>query len=262
MYPELFRIPYFDFPISSFGAMLAIAFLVGLWIATKGLEEKGIDTEPLSTVFIYVMIGGIGGSKLYFAVDNWLRFGDPFLSYLLARGGITWYGGLIGGASLGAIGARLHGIDVWTLTNCAAPALAVGQALGRVGCFLVGDDYGRRTDLPWGVSFPEGAPPTTESVHPTQLYEVLWLLPVAALLWKRRNKSPFLFGEYVALNGLGRLFIEELRVNPKVALGLTEPQWIGIGLIVAGIGSWLYYRAHPRDPVVRNAGANPGRRQA
>lgn len=246
MYPELFRIPYFDFPISSFGAMLAIAFLTGLWIATKGLEERGIDTEPLSTVFIYVMIGGIGGSKLYFAVDNWIRFGEPFLSYLLARGGITWYGGLIGGAALGAIGARIHGIDVRTLTNCAAPALAIGQSLGRIGCFLVGDDYGRPSDLPWAIAFPEGAPPTLLAVHPTQLYEVLWLVPVAAFLWSRRRKSPSLFGEYIALNGLGRLFIEELRINPKVALGLTEPQWIGVGLIVAGIGGWVYYRAKAR----------------
>ncbi len=247
MYPELFRIPYFDFPISTFGIMLVIAFLVGLWIATKGLEEQGIDTEPLSTVFLYVMVGGVDGSKLYFAVDMWFREGQPFLSYLLSRGGITWYGGLIGGATLGAIGARIHGIDVWILTNCAAPACAIGQALGRVGCFLVGDDYGRASDLPWAVAFPQGAPPTFDTVHPTQLYEVLWLVPVAAFLWRRRRKSPFLFGEYIALNGFGRLFIEELRVNPKVALDLTEPQWIGIALMVAGVAGWLYYRANPRQ---------------
>jgi phosphatidylglycerol:prolipoprotein diacylglycerol transferase len=234
--------------------MLAIAFLVGLWIATKDLEERGVDTEPLSTVFIYIMIGGIGGSKLYFAVDNWIRFGDPFWSYLLARGGITWYGGLIGGASLGAIGARIHGIDVRTLLNVAAPVCAVGQALGRVGCFLVGDDYGRPTDLPWGVAFPEGAPPTSEAVHPTQLYEMMWLLPVAAFLWSRRRKSPFLFGEYVALNGLGRIFIEELRINPEVALGLTEPQWIGVALIAFGVSGWFYYRANPGEPEPGAAG--------
>jgi len=249
VYPELFRIPYFDFPISSFGAMLAIAFLVGLWITTKGLEERGLDTEPLSTVFVYVMLGGIGGSRLYFAVDMWFREGEPFRSYLLSRGGITWYGGLIGGAGLGAIGARIHGIDVRILAACAAPACAIGQAPGRIGCFLVGDDYGRASDLPWAMAFPEGAPATLVAVHPTQLYEVLWLVPVAALLWGRRRKSPFLFGEYVALNGLGRLFIEELRINPEVALGLTEPQWIGVGLIVAGVGAWLYYRANPRAPL-------------
>jgi phosphatidylglycerol:prolipoprotein diacylglycerol transferase len=114
--------------------------------------------------------------------------------------------------------------------------------MGRVGCFLVGDDYGKVTDVPWGVAFPQGMPPTNDLVHPTQLYEMAWLLPVAGLLWSRRWRSPFLFGEYAALNGLGRLVIENWRVNPKLALGMTEPQWIGIGLIVFGVGGWFYYR--------------------
>ena len=84
------------------------------------------------------------------------------------------------------------------------------------------------------------------------------MLPRAqcAFLWSRRRKSPFLFGEYIALNGLGRLFIEELRVNPEVALGLTEPQWIGVGLILAGIGGWFYYRANPEEPTTGNARAS------
>ena len=126
----------------------------------------------------------------------------------------------------------------------------MGQALGRIGCFLVGDDYGRASDVPWAVAFPEGAPPTLETVHPTQLYEFAWLLPVALLLWSRRNRSPFLFGEYIALNGLGRIVIENWRVNPEVALGLTEPQWIGVALVCLGVSSWLYFRfrapARPR----------------
>ena len=92
------------------------------------------------------------------------------------------------------------------------------------------------------MSFPRGAPPTHDPVHPTQLYEIAWLLPVAALLWKRRRESPFLFGEYVAFNGLGRLVIENWRVNPKVALGLTEPQLIGLGLIALGVGGWVYFQ--------------------
>ena len=121
----------------------------------------------------------------------------------------------------------------------------MGQALGRIGCLLVGDDYGRKTDLPWGLTFPQGSPPTLDTVHPTQLYEFFWLLLVGALLWRRRRASPFLFGEYLALNGLGRFFVEMLRVNPKVALGLTEPQWIGIGLMVLGGFGWLYFRGRP-----------------
>ncbi|MDP7571656.1 MAG: prolipoprotein diacylglyceryl transferase, partial [Myxococcota bacterium] len=162
--------------------------------------------------------------------------------FLFSRGGITFYGGLIGAILVGAWGCRRHGVPVKIFMDCCAVSTAVGQAMGRVGCFLVGDDYGKVTDVPWGVAFPQGMPPTNDLVHPTQLYEMAWLLPVAGLLWSRRWRSPFLFGEYAALNGLGRLVIENWRVNPKLALGMTEPQWIGIGLIVFGVGGWFYYR--------------------
>ncbi len=175
-----------------------------------------------------------------------MREGIPFLSLLLAREGITWYGGLLGGILVCSIGCRIHGVSIRMWSSCVCVGAAVGQALGRVGCFLVGDDYGRPTELPWGVAFPVGAPPTVIPVHPTQLYEMLWLLLVAAVLWRRRHRSPLLFGEYLAANGLGRFFIEMLRVNPKVALGMTEPQWIGLGLVVAGVSLWLYYRGKPR----------------
>jgi len=134
---------------------------------------------------------------------------------------------------------------VKTFADCTAVAGAVGQSIGRLGCFLVGDDYGRPSDAPWAMAFPDGAPPTLARVHPTQLYEIAWLMPIAGFLWWRRKKSPFLFGEYLALNGLGRLWIEKLRINPAVALGLTEPQWIGLGLITLGMGGWLYFRMRP-----------------
>ena len=183
MYPELFRIG--DFSVSTFGLMLAIAFLVGTWIGSIRMREEGLDADP-TTLLIYVMVGGIVGSKIYFAVDVWLRTGQPFAPLLFSRDGITWYGGLVGATLLGAIGCRIHGIPVKTLADCTAVSGAVGQAIGRIGCFLVGDDYGKVTDVAWGVSFPQGSPPTHNPVHPTQLYEIAWLLPVAALLWKRQ----------------------------------------------------------------------------
>ena len=242
MYPEIFTIPGTTFAISSFGVMLSLAFLTGAWIAGRRMEEEGLDPELAWTLLLYVMIGGIGGSKLYFAVDMWFREGGSFSGYLFSRGGITWYGGLIGATLVGSWGSYRHGIPVRTFANCCAISGAVGQAMGRIGCFLVGDDYGKVTDAPWGGAFPLGMPPTDVPVHPTQLYEAAWLIPVAGLLWIRRKRSPFLFGEYVALNGVGRLFIENWRVNPKMALGLTEPQWIGIGLILFGVVGWFHYR--------------------
>lgn len=241
MYPVLFTIPWLDYPISTFGVMLAIAFLTGFWITAKRMAEEGLDPEFASTLLIWAMFGGLLGSKMYYAIDVGIRTGAPFSDLFFARAGITWYGGLFGGFLACWIGARIHKISFLTLVNCAASTLAVGQSLGRIGCFLVGDDYGKPTDVPWAVAFPEGAPPTYETVHPTQLYEVAWLLPIAWLLWVRRKKSPFVFGEYLAANGLGRIIIENWRVNPEVALGMTEPQWIGVFLIIAGVSSWLFF---------------------
>ncbi len=243
MYPILFHV--FGYPISTFGLMMALGFLVSAWIVGRRLAEYGQDPELSSTILVYAMLGGVFGSKLYFALDQWLLGTMPFSDALFNRAGITWYGGLIGGTIVVAIGTRIHGIPTRIVASCVATAAPFGQACGRIGCFLVGDDYGRPSDLPWAVAFPEGAPPTLVPVHPTQLYEVVWLLIAGTILWKRRHKSPFLFGEYLAMNGFGRFFIEMLRINPKVGLGLTEPQWIGILLILSGISGWLYFRGRP-----------------
>jgi len=242
MHPELFRI--FGYSVSTFGVMMATAFLVGSWITAKRMAEEGLDPDLATTLLIYVMLGGIVGSKLYFAVDVSLREGRAFFPLLFARDGITWYGGLIGATVVGAIGCRRHGVPVKTFADCTAVAGAVGQSIGRIGCFLVGDDYGKPTDLPWGVTFPNGIQPVFDPVHPTQLYEIAWLLPVAGFLWWRRRRSPFLFGEYLALNGIGRIAIERWRVNEPL-LGLTEPQWIGAGLVIAGLAGWLYFKRNP-----------------
>ncbi len=244
MYPTLFEVG--NFSVSTFGLMVALGFLAGSQIAGKLLEEKGEDPEHATTILLYTMIGGVIGSKVYFAIDHAIRTDAEFWSLFFQRAGMTFYGGLIGGALLGYVGCKIHKIPTMIVSHAAAPAMAIGQALGRVGCFLVGDDYGKATELPWGVAFPNGAPPVNFPVHPTQLYECFWLLLVLGILWKRRHKSHFLFGEYLALNGLGRLFVEALRLNPKLALGLTQPQWIGIALIALGVSAWIYFR--PAEP--------------
>ncbi len=246
MYPILFTIPGIDYQISSFGMMMAIGFLAAYWLTVRELPSKGIDIELSSNLLLFVMIGGVLGAKLYFAIDMMFREGGDFAGYFFRRDGITWYGGLLGGIAAAAVASRFYRIDMRRLFEAGAVATAVGQSFGRIGCFLVGDDYGKASDLPWAVAFPNGAPPVLYPVHPTQLYEVAWLVPVAFVLYSRRKKSPFLFGEYMAANGFGRIFIEDLRVNPVVALGLTEPQWIGIGLMVAGVSFWIYFRNKDR----------------
>jgi len=235
----------FGVAISSFGVMLALAFLVGTWICQVRMDEEGLDGELASVFLLYIMFGGIVGSKLYFAVDVWLRKGLPFSTLLFSRDGITFYGGLIGGFLMGFLGCRIHRVPLKTFTDCMAVVLLVGQAMGRIGCFLVGDDYGKVTDLPWGIAFPKGAPPTLEPVHPTMLYEMAWLFLGAFVLWKRRRRSPSLWAEYMIGNGVGRFPIELLRVNEPVVLGLTEPQVIAVFLVLSGVALWVHYRRHP-----------------
>jgi phosphatidylglycerol:prolipoprotein diacylglycerol transferase len=243
MHPILFEI--FGFPISTFGVMMAVGFLVSAWIVSRRLREYGADPEHASTILIYAMIGGVVGSKLYFAIDESLRTGAAFLPLLLSRAGITWYGGLIGGTLLVILATRIHGLSTRMISSCVASAAPFGQACGRIGCFLVGDDYGRPTDLPWGIAFPEGAPPTLVPVHPTQLYEAAWLLLLGAFLWRRRRASPFLFGEYLVGAGIGRFVVEIWRVNTRVAHGLTEAQWIALALVTLGTLGLLYFRRRP-----------------
>jgi phosphatidylglycerol:prolipoprotein diacylglycerol transferase len=250
MYPILFEL--FGFPISTFGVMMAVGFLLSAWIVGRRLREYGADPEHASTILIYAMVGGVLGSKLYFSIDESLRTGAPFFELLLSRAGITWYGGLVGGTLAVVLGTRIHGLSTRMVASCVATAAPFGQACGRIGCFLVGDDYGRPTDLPWGVAFPEGAPPTTVPVHPTQLYEVAWLLALGAFLWQRRRTSPFLFGEYLIGAGIGRFVIEVWRVNERVALGLTEAQWIALGLVGLGALGLLYFKRRP-EPRLSNA---------
>ena len=110
---------------------------------------------------------------------------------------------------------------------------------------LLARERSNRRYLP-GIAFPEGSPPTAVPVHPTQLYEVAWLLLIGAVLWRRRKTSPFLFAEYFVLSGAGRFAVEILRVNPRIALGMSGAQWIGTGMVLLGGATWLYARRRQR----------------
>ena len=250
MYPVLFTIPGLDWPISSFGAMMATAFLIGYWISLPRMQEEGLDPEDAANLLMVIMLGGVFGAKLYYAVSFYLIHDHPFWDSMFSRGGLVFYGGLIGGGLAGYAGCKYWRVPPVPLANAACISLAVGQAIGRVGCFLVGDDYGVKTDLPWAVSFPQGLPPTIDrvtgevfSVHPTMLYETAWLSLAALFLWSRRKKSVSLMGEFLILNGIGRTVIEYWRLNARVAFGMSEAQFIGLGLVALGIALILRARA-------------------
>jgi phosphatidylglycerol---prolipoprotein diacylglyceryl transferase len=149
MYPVVFRIGTFE--VTSFGVMIALAVLTGLAIFRSELNRSHLPLEGVDAALIGVM-GGLLGAKLVWAVE--FHQEGPFLSLLLSRGGLSWFGGFLGGVGSGLWALRRRRIPLIGALAAAAPALAFGHAIGRIGCFLVGDDYGRPTDLPWGVAFP------------------------------------------------------------------------------------------------------------
>ena len=167
MYPVLFRIGGFE--ITSFGVMVALAALIGLWIFRRELAVSGLPDGAADGALMGVM-GGLAGAKLLWVAEH--AGEEPFTSLLLSRGGLSWFGGLAGGVITALVFFVVRRYPLVDTVAAATPALCIGHAIGRIGCFLVGDDYGHPTNLPWGVAFPQGLPPTTARVHPTRNLDI------------------------------------------------------------------------------------------
>jgi phosphatidylglycerol---prolipoprotein diacylglyceryl transferase len=233
MYPTLFRIGTFE--VTTFGAMLAVGALVGLWVLRGELRRSMLPESALDAAVAGV-IGGMVGAKLLWVVEH--SGEEPFFNLLLSRGGMSWFGGFAGGILAGLAVMRRRRLPKLAVLAAATPALAIGHAIGRIGCFLVGDDYGRPTDLPWGVAFPQGLPPTTVAVHPTQLYEAMALVPLAWLLfrWRRQGRpDTFVLGAYLVLAGTIRFLIEFVRVNVRVLGIFTVAHLASLAAIAVGV---------------------------
>jgi phosphatidylglycerol:prolipoprotein diacylglycerol transferase len=213
---------------------------VAAQVAAHTFERAGRSRDDGVRAVVWCMVAGLVGAKLWWVAEQAVRgAGGSLAGALFSPGGLTWYGGFLAGTAAALAFARWNGIPLLTVVDASAPAAAFGQALGRVGCFLVGDDYGRATDLPWGVAFPRGLPPTLERVHPTQLYEAAWLLGVGVWLLRRQGRSPFVLGEYLVLAGLGRLAIETLRTNPAFLGPLSNAQVVALACVAAGAAGWV-----------------------
>jgi phosphatidylglycerol:prolipoprotein diacylglycerol transferase len=233
IYPVLFRIGGFE--VTTFGFFVAVGALVGLWVFSRELRRSHLPPGALDAAVAGV-IGGLVGAKLLWVAEH---FGEePLLNLLLSRGGMSWFGGFAGGVLAGIGVMRRKRLPVLATLAAATPALAIGHALGRVGCFLVGDDYGRPTDLPWAVAFPKGLPPTDVAVHPTQIYEALALIPLAVLLlsWRRGLSDAVVVGRYLVAAGSIRFAIEFLRVNEHVLGRLSVAHLASLAAIGLGVG--------------------------
>ncbi len=234
--------------IQTFGLCVALAFLAAGALLYRRFAELDWDPELAYEATGAGLVGGIVGARLWWALgDPGEIFSDP-VGHLIGGSGLTWYGGAIGGTLAVWAWSRWRGADLWTLAGAAVAPLALGYALGRIGCQISGDgDYGIPTDLPWGMAFPDGVVPTNEIVHPTPIYETLWIGLVALVLWQLRDQlSPQrLVALYLVLTGIERFVVEFWRRNPSVEGALTVAQITALMVIAAGAGLFAYARARP-----------------
>lgn len=238
MYPTFLRIGSFE--ITSFGVLVALGALAGMFVFQRELRRSGLPADAVNAAIAGVL-GGLVGAKLMWAIE--FRHTAPFLDLLLSRGGLSWFGGFAGGLTAGLATLRGYRVPLVRGLAAASPGLALGHAIGRVGCFLVGDDYGRPSTLPWAVAFPKGLPPTDVPVHPTQLYEAIPLVVLAWVLtrWRRQGVSDaVVLSRYLMLAGAIRFAIEFVRVNAPVLGPLTLAQLWSLGLIGTGLAFSLW----------------------
>lgn len=256
MIQELFRIG--PVAISPFGVLLVLAFLAAYWQLQRGLRLLGVgDADSASALVFAGGVGGVAGAKIYYAILH----GDWRL--LLERSGLVWYGGFVLGAAAVLWTMRRRRLPLWPVLDAMTPALALGYGIGRIGCFLVGDDYGVPTNLPWGVAFANGLPPTTAfylrrefgvdlpasvpdsallRVHPTQLYETLAALAIFWLgtrLLRRGLPAGRTALAMFALLAVERFLVEILRAkDDRLLAGMTLAQAISVALLVAVALLW------------------------
>ncbi len=258
--------------ITGFGLAILMCFVVAQVVAQHELKRRGHDPEPVSDMIFAAVVGGLLGAKLYYVVI--LQHWDA----LFSRGGFVFWGGLIGGmlAVMAVVVKKKYGL--MKVFDVSAPALAAAYAVGRTGCWAVGDDYGRPWNGPLAVAFPEGVPVSTAanmarefgvpipagvspgtvlSVYPTQLFEVVLGLVMFGVLWRMRDHDHaegWLFGVYCVLAGLERFVVEFFRAkDDRLMIGLTYAQVIALAFVAMGMAFMaLRSKAGPGKPGIMN----------
>ena len=242
MYPYWLEIGSFRLP--TFGPMVVLGFLTAHYFIKRELGRRGVDPELATSLITAGILGGLVGAKLYFVAFE-LPAGTTWghtLRSVFSGSGLTWHGGFVVAALASVWTIRRHGAPLAPTADACAAGLAIGYAIGRIGCQLAGDgDYGVPTDLPWAMAYPDGVVPTLQKVHPAPVYETLMGLAIFAVLWGTRVRLAVLrpglsFCLYLVLAGSARFAVEQIRLNPEVLFGLTGAQLFSAGMMVAGVG--------------------------
>ncbi len=238
MHPELFGF------IKSYGLMLDLSFVLGIWLCVRRGRGRGLSTDTVLAFSFAVLVSSLVGVRLFYVVTHWRQFTPWYRAFYIWDGGLTLYGGILLATATVWWMARRRKIPFLAMADVMAPAVALGIGITRIGCFLSGCCFGRPTSLPWGVSFPAtcaaGALYPGQRIHPTQLYSSAGgFLVFGLLLVLERRSSPTgaTFGRFLLFYGLVRFSIEFLRyhdVQAMSALGLSDSQWISLGLMAGG----------------------------
>jgi phosphatidylglycerol---prolipoprotein diacylglyceryl transferase len=277
MYPNLFTIG--DFTVTTFGLMMFLAFVTAAWVTSIQLGRRGLRPDLAWDMLLWVALGGILGAKLYYVALHWEDLLANPMGTHFSRAGLVWYGGLIGGVLAYYWLIRRRNLPLAPMFDSVMPALMLSYAVGRMGCFLVGDDYGVPTESWVGIAFPEGAPPTQAgylramgadipasvsdfevlAVHPTQLYEVGAGLLMFGILWKlshRALRSGQLFAFGLGLYGIERFLIEFVRLKDDIVFwGLSTSQLMSVIAVLAAVALWQ--KQATAEPVTHKTTAMP-----
>ena len=257
MHPIAFNLG--NFSVHWYGVMMALAFLAGLWTASRRGMRDGLHPEQIIDLGPWLIVGAIVGARTLYVITYWDRLikdplfpGAPWTEvFMVQRGGLVFYGGLIG-ASLGCIlYSWLKKIPLWKLGDAMAPSVALGYVFGRLGCLFNGCCYGRACDLPWAIHFPPEHETYPHGVHPTQIYDsLLNLILYLALAWLYRRKKfdGQIFALYLMCYAVTRSFVETFRGDYDAAhrhSGLTPAHLVSIGIFAVGAGLYFWLRLQP-----------------
>ncbi len=261
MHPKIFTIGSFYLP--TYGVMLAIAYLVGIWMLTRKADREGLPKNEIADLSIAILAAAILGSKLLLAIVDFRDYlSDPRAALELIRSGGVFQGGLIAATIVGIWYIRKHGLPVWRVTDMAAPSIALGEAIGRWGCLSAGCCYGKPTNVPWAITFTDPfaheavGTPLNVPLHPTQIYlslNALVLFLICEFVYRHKKFHGQVFWIYVLGYALTRGFIEEYRgdlVRGFVVPGvLSTAQFIGaLMAILSLIMLWVLSRKASGGP--------------
>jgi len=254
---------------------MIVAFAASYFALEGEIKRRKLSVDPYNVV-AFVAIAGILGAKIWHVIDTpsdrltadtLKSIGGLFTWF---RGGFAWFGGFVAGIATLLLLAKRYRIGMLTMLDISSSAAAVGYAVGRIGCLVSGDgDYGKPTNLPWGMAFPDGLVPTTQTcvqwgwpancaVHPTPIYEFIACVLICWYIWRRGARAiqhplapGVITGEFLVLFGLERFLVEFIRINPRIFLGMSNAQVAALLTVLAGIILLILARRRFRkiDPV-------------